>query len=209
MNASLMSDGRPGGRPFERLTHWLWKRQGFIWGALTNVVTTSLAYSVAPHAQLAHLMIIHLLGAVLISTRYGMGVSTFTAVTGALAFDYYCIPPIFAFALPDPHSVITFAGMLVVALAVCWLNQGLRLQRAAARESEARTHALCELSLDLSQVTGRAELSARAERHLQRLFGPNTRLVLEPNTEGRPGIELLPVGPPSEVLGYVLVDRHN
>jgi K+-sensing histidine kinase KdpD len=123
---------------------------GFVWGALTNVITTSLAFWVAPHAQLAHLMIIHLLGAVLISTRFGMAVSTFTAITGALAFDYYCIPPIFAFALPDPHSVITFAGMLVVALLVCWLNQGLRLQRAAARESEARTQALCELASSAS-----------------------------------------------------------
>jgi two-component system sensor histidine kinase KdpD len=185
------------------------ERVGFVWGALTNVITTSLAFWVAPHAQLAHLMIIHLLGAVLISTRFGMAVSTFTAITGALAFDYYCIPPIFAFALPDPHSVITFAGMLVVALAVCWLNQGLRLQRAAARESEARTQALCELSLDLSQVADRSELSARAERHLQRLFGPETRLVLGPNSESQASFELQPVGPPSGVLGYVLVDRHH
>src|ERR1041384_8423522 len=74
---------------------------GFVWGALTNVATTSISFWVAPHAELAHLMIIHLLGAVLISTRFGMAVSTFTAVTGALAFDYFCIPPVFAFAMPD------------------------------------------------------------------------------------------------------------
>lgn len=182
---------------------------GFVWGALTNVITTSLAFWVAPHAQLAHLMIIHLLGAVLISTRFGMAVSTFTAITGALAFDYYCIPPIFAFALPDAHSVITFAGMLVVALSVCWLNQGLRVQRAAARESEARTQALCELSLDLSQVADRAELSSRAERHLERLFGAGARLVLGGRAEIEDDFDRQAVGEPGRPLGYVMIDRRR
>src|SRR5258706_15387450 len=91
---------------------------GFVWGALTNVVTTGIAFAVAPYAPPAHLMIIYLLGAVLISTRYGVVVSTFTAVTGALAFDYFCFPPVFAFALPDPHNVVIFAGMMLVALLV-------------------------------------------------------------------------------------------
>ena len=158
----------PGERSSERI--------GFAWGALTNVVTTTIAFWVSPHAQLAHLMIIHLLGAVLISTRYGMAVSTFTAVTGALAFDYFCIPPVFAFAMPDPRAVISFTGMLLVALLVCWLNQGLREQRAAARASEERTAALCQLTLDLSRVTSHDELFGRAQRHLRELFGEETEL---------------------------------
>jgi two-component system sensor histidine kinase KdpD len=179
---------------------------GLVWGALTNVVTTTIAFWVSPHAQLGHLMIIHLLGAVLISTRYGMVVSTLTAITGALAFDYFCIPPVFAFALPDPHSVITFAGIMLVALFVCWLNQGVREQRAAARASEARTQALCELSLDLSQVTSSEELSSRAEAHLEQLFGPGARLVLGPGSPTPAGFEKQRVGEP-EALGYVLVAR--
>ncbi len=203
MIASRPSGERPAARSLAALRGFFRERVGFVWGALTNVVTTSIAWWVAPHAQLAHLMIIHLLGAVLISTRYGMAVSTFTAVTGALAFDYFCIPPIFAFALPDPHSVITFAGMMIVALAVCWLNQGLRVQRTAARASEARTHALCELSLDLSHVAGSEELSRHAERHLKQLFGSETRLVLDARHPAPTGSELQRVGGPGTTLGYI------
>src|SRR5699024_3419375 len=118
-------------------------------------------------------------------TRYGMAVSTFTAVTGALAFDYFCIPPVFAFAMPDPHAVVSFAGMLAVALLVCWLNQGVREQRAAARESEERTQAVCQLSLDLSQVTRAQERSARAQHHLRELFGASTDLRLTPREPPR------------------------
>ncbi|HYQ29115.1 MAG TPA: ATP-binding protein [Polyangiaceae bacterium] len=176
---------------------------GFVWGALTNVVTTTIAYFVAPYAQIAHLMIIHLVGAVLVSTRYGMVISTFTAVTGALAFDYFCIPPIFAFAMPEAHSVVIFAGMLGVALLVCWLNQGLRQQRSMARDSEARTQSLCELSLDLSRVTSEAELTTRAERHLERLFGSRTRLVLGDFRERDAGHSQL-VGLGEHVYGYIL-----
>lgn len=184
------------------------ERVGFVWGALTNVVTTTVAFSVSPHAQLAHLMIIHLLGAVLISTRYGMVVSTFTAVTGVLAFDYFCIPPVFAFAMPDVHYVFSFVGMLVVALLVCWLNQGVRSQRAAAHASEQRTQALCQLSLDLSQVTGVEQLFVRAQRHLRGLFGAHAELRLtQAKAPSEPGFCYRAVEDRQERFGYIRVEQ--
>jgi two-component system sensor histidine kinase KdpD len=178
---------------------------GLVWGALTNIVTTSIAHALLPYAELAHLMIIHLLGAVLISTRYGMAVSTVTAITGALAFDYFCIPPIFAFAMPDPHSVATFAGILAVALLVCWLNQGVRLHSEAASTSEARTQALCELSLDLSHVSSVAELAERAQAHLVKLFGPGTQLLLGAARPARSDLVRQRIGAGEQVYGYVHV----
>ena len=182
------------------------ERIGFVWGALTNVLTTTIAYSVSPHAQLAHLMIIHLLGAVLISTRYGMTVSTVTAVTGVLAFDYFCIPPVFAFAMPDPRNVVSFLGMLLVALLVCWLNQGLRYQRAAARKSEERTQALCQLSLELSQVTSVEELLVRAQSHLCELFGEQAELCLtQAEPPPRAVFSTHAVGDRGDRLGYIRV----
>jgi two-component system sensor histidine kinase KdpD len=101
--------------------------------------------------------------------------------------------------------VVIFAGMMVVALFVCWLNQGLREQRAAASASEARTQALCELSLDLSHEVGQTELRSRAERHLHALFGPGTRLVLGPAVADGPGAQLQPVGD-GEPVGYIVLD---
>jgi two-component system, OmpR family, sensor histidine kinase KdpD len=203
MSASGRSDARRGAPSYEALERVLGEHLGFVWGAVTNVITTTIAFFVAPHAQLAHLIVIHLAGAVLVSTRYGMVISTFTAVTGALAFDYFCIPPIFAFALPDTHSVIIFAGMLGVALLVCWLNQGVRRQRAMARASEARTQTLCELSLDLSQVASVSELGAQAERHLAELFGTRTRLLLGERRDDTRGLQ--PVGAGDQLFGYISV----
>jgi len=209
MSASAgRSDSRYAVSAHDALARVLYEHVGFVWGALTNVVTTTIAYFVAPYAQVAHLMIIHLVGAVLVSTRYGMVISTFTAVTGALAFDYFCIPPIFAFAMPEAHSVVIFGGMLSVALLVCWLNQGLRRQRAMARASETRTQSLCELSLDLSRVTSSAELAQRAERHLVRLFGARSRLVLGEGDSPAAG-HLQPVGVDEQVFGYIRAEEDD
>lgn len=208
MCAARLSDERVNSRLRAAFGRAFPERVGFVWGALTNLVTTTIAFWVAPHAQLAHLMIIHLLGAVLISTRYEMAVSTFTAVTGVLAFDYFCIPPVFAFAMPDPHYMVSFAGMLLVALLVCWLNQGLRYQRAVARASEERTQALCQLSLDLSQVTGTEQLFVHAQRHLRELFGEHTELKFtQAEAPKAAGFRSQPIRDRRELFGYILVEQ--
>lgn len=206
MNASRASDELSRSVTHLALERAVRRHIGFVWGALTNVATTSIAYAISPYAELTHLMIIHLLGAVLISTRYGMLISTVTAITGALAFDYFCIPPIFAFALPDSQSVATFAGILMVALLVCWLNQDVRRQREAASASEARTRALCELSIDLSRVTSVEELSAQAERHLVELFGPSTTVTLGKRTDASKTGRRHPIRLGDELVGYIRSD---
>jgi two-component system sensor histidine kinase KdpD len=151
---------------------------GYLTGALVTTTATSLSLVAAPHATLAHVMVIYLLGAVLVATRYGVAVSSLTIVSSALCFDYFNIPPIFAFALPDAHSVLTLSGMLLTAVVVCSLIQRLRLQRTAARQSEARTLELCALSLDLSEVARIEELPRVAERHLGRLFTAEPRVLV-------------------------------
>ena len=161
--------------------------RGYLVGALVTAFTTTLAFNLAAHAALAHVMLIYLLGAVLVATRYGAAVSGFTIAASALCFDYFNIPPVFAFALPDAHSVLTLSGMLLTAVVVCVLLHRLRHQRTAARASEARTLALCELSLDLSEVSRIDELPRVAERHLALLFGPYSRVLLR-----GPGGELAP-----------------
>jgi two-component system sensor histidine kinase KdpD len=210
MSAARPTDERVTPRLLAMLSRVFPERVGFVWGALTNVVTTTVAFGISPHAELAHLMIINLLGAVLISTRYGMVVSTFTAVAGVLAFDYFCMPPVFAFALPDVHYVFSFVGMLLVALLVCWLNQGVRCQRAAAHASEQRTQALCQLSLDLSQVTGAEQLLVRAQRHLRGLFGARAELRLtQAEAPSELGFCYQAVDDRQERLGYIRVEQDD
>lgn len=152
--------------------------RGYWIGFVTNAATVSASIFLLPHARLEHLMILYLLGPVLIATRYGVAVSAATTLSSVLLFDYVCVPPRFAFAFPDTHSVVTLLGMLLVALMMSALLHRLRYQRTVARASEERTRALCELSLDLSDVTEAANLPTAAERHLSALFGSGALVLL-------------------------------
>lgn len=151
---------------------------GYLIAVATTAAVTTLSCLAMPHADLAHVMILHLLAPVLISTRFGLAVSTFSAVSSVLAFDYFCVPPVFAFAFPDRHSVITLVSMMLGALTLCFSLQRLRHQRTLAREREGQTRALCELSLDLSELRRSKEVAEIAERHLGLLFGHDTRVLL-------------------------------
>lgn len=166
--------------------------EGFLAGTLVTVTATSLSLVAAPHAALAHVMVIYLLGAVLIATRYGVAASSFTIAASALCFDYFNIPPVFAFALPDAHSVLTLGGMLVTAIVVCSLIQRLRYQRTAARASEARTLELCAMSLDLSEAARIEDVSRIAERHLVHLYGAEARVLVRDASGGLPLAGLSP-----------------
>jgi two-component system sensor histidine kinase KdpD len=170
-SARWQSGGTPAASLSAIKRELLLEPMGYWAGALSAGIATALAVAVAPHASLAHVMVIYLLGAVLVATRYGVAVSTFTIATSALCFDYFNIPPIFAFAIPDPHSAATLGGMLLTAIVMCSLLQRLRHQRTLARASEARTLSLCELSLDLSAVASIEALLRAAQPHLTHLFG--------------------------------------
>lgn len=163
---------------------------GYLLGALTSAASAALSLLAAPHASLAHVMVIYLLGAVLISTRFGAAVSCFTVIASTLCFDYFNIPPHFAFATPSVHDSFTLGGMLLTAVTVSFLIQRLRHQRGLARSSEARTLALCELSLDLSQVAHVEQLPDTAEAHLVKLFGSPSRVFLRdrPEALSTPGL---------------------
>lgn len=178
LQASRSSGGRQGSVTATLKRSLCAEPTGYLAGLLVTTTATSVSLVAAPHATLAHVMVIYLLGAVLIATRYGVAVSSVTIVSSALCFDYFNIPPIFAFALPDTHSVLTLGGMLLTAVVVCSLIQRLRWQRTLARDSEARTLELCALSLDLSEVGRLEELPRVAERHLARLFGAEPRVLV-------------------------------
>jgi two-component system sensor histidine kinase KdpD len=105
-------------------------------GGLAALASSVISLFGRPYLDQADLIMIHLLAVVMISTRFRVGPSMFTAVVSALAFDYFFIPPLFAFAPPDLKSVVTFTVMLIVAGVISGLNQRLRRRERDAREAE-------------------------------------------------------------------------
>ena len=114
---------------------------------------------------------IYLLGVLLVSLRFNVKVSIFAAVASILSFDFFFIPPLFAFALSDGKRTLTFLAMIVVAAVVSGLNERLRHQEKLARRTAATRETLYQLNVELAAAGHPRQLAAATTRRLERLFG--------------------------------------
>ena len=149
---------------------------------------TGLSFWVEPFVTLEDLTMIHLLGIVLIAMRASVRVSMTAAIGGVLAFDYFFIPPAFAFAWADAKNSLTFALMLIVAGVISGLNQRLRDQEQVARDLAFRAETLYALKVDLARGTDPQQLAAATRRHLERLFGTRVEVLLGAPPSGVNGL---------------------
>jgi two-component system sensor histidine kinase KdpD len=139
---------------------------------------TLCAFLVRDYAPIADLAMIQLLGVVMAAARFSVRASVVACIAGILAFDFFFIPPRFAFAWTDTKSSLTFIAMLVVAFMISGLNQRLREQEQAARAAALRAEALYQLSAELSGTNDPKLLAAIAARHLEKLFSARVTILL-------------------------------
>jgi two-component system sensor histidine kinase KdpD len=124
--------------------------------------------------ELTNIVMFFLLAVVGVGWFYGRGPAVAAAFVGVALFNFFFVPPRFSFAVADGEFLVTFAVMLVVALAIGQLTAGLKVQAEAATLREHRMRGLYEMSRDLSaalmpeqvaEIGGRflfAEFSARS-----------------------------------------------
>ncbi|HEX8385138.1 MAG TPA: DUF4118 domain-containing protein, partial [Rubricoccaceae bacterium] len=118
-----------------------------------------------------------------VSLRLGRGPSALAAVTAALAYNFFFIPPRLTF-LVQPSYVVTSGGMLVVALVVAALAARVRDGADAARERERRTDALYRLARDLVAVQRTPEVLKRTVARVGETFAVHA-VALLPDEGGR------------------------
>jgi K+-sensing histidine kinase KdpD len=111
---------------------------GYLFGGAVVAASTGFSSLVSRKLQLSDLVMINLLGVVAVSTRFGIGPSLFTAALTALSFDYFFIPPVFAFAPSDLESTITLGVMITVAAIISGLGERTRRQHATAQAREVQ-----------------------------------------------------------------------
>jgi K+-sensing histidine kinase KdpD len=156
---------KPAGRFLQsRAVAALWQ-----YGAALIVVgvCTLIAIPLRPHLAAANLVMLYLIGVVGVAAKLRRQVALFASVVSVAAFDFFCVPHYFSFAVADSEYLITLAAMLAVALLISGMTSRIRVQEAAAAEREARVEAesmrtslLSAVSHDLrtplSSITGAA-----------------------------------------------------
>ncbi|MCU1336256.1 MAG: kdpD [Bryobacterales bacterium] len=174
--------------------------------ATATVATVLLRDTLAP----TNLAMIYLGGVVAVAMRCSRRISVISSFLSVAAFDFFCVPPYLTFAVSDYQYVLTFAGMLIVALVISTQTVRLREHAAHAAAAQARTEALYRLSSRLAGETRVFEAARAATALAEEVFG--ARAVMFLPEDGRLSFrrrtsDVLPVPPSEESIAQWVFDN--
>jgi two-component system, OmpR family, sensor histidine kinase KdpD len=138
--------------------------------------STLVSLALRSHLAPVNLAMVYLLGVVGIAMRCRRGVAVAASFLSVAAFDFFCVPPYLTFVVADTEYLVTFAGMLVVALVVSTQTDRIRRHAIQAEEREARTQALYRLSRSLAGETRVFEAARAAATIAEEVF--HTQVVI-------------------------------
>ena len=159
------------------------RRLRYVWALGACAVTTAIALALVPYFDLANLVMLFLLSVVLAGMRWGRGPGVLAAFVNVAAFDFFCVPPRFSFAVSDAQYLLTFAIMLAVALIIGQMTAGLRYQARVAAYREERSRALYEFARDLSSLLQTDEVVATTTRSIGRTFRGDVAIYVLDDTD--------------------------
>ena len=143
-----------------------------------------IALPLRRHIEIANIAMLYLLSVVVVAVRAGRGPSVAASILGVAAFDFFCVPPYFTFAVSDTEYLVTFVVMLVVALTVTHLTAGMRYQARVAAYRERRAASLYEMSRELSGALTTEQILEIAVQHVQGVFEAPAAVLL-PEDHGK------------------------
>ena len=166
---------------------------------LASAATALIASPLHDVFELSNIVMLFLLSVVGVAMFLGRGPAVLAAIMNVLAFDWFFVPPRFAFAVADAQYVFTFVVMLTVGLVVGQLTAGLRHQATFAGEGEERARRLFEMARELSAALAPEQVVEIGERFVAAaLRGKTAVLTLDEDetltaqqaSEERPEIDL-------------------
>jgi two-component system sensor histidine kinase KdpD len=139
--------------------------EAIIASAIVAVVTV-LGLVVIGREDPTNVVIVYLFAIAAVSIRFGHRAAIVAAIESALCTDYYFLKPYGSFELASGREIFTFAGMFVTAVFLSSLQERLRKQARAARQSERRTESLYALARELVDAPSVDVLCARAAEQI-------------------------------------------
>jgi two-component system sensor histidine kinase KdpD len=121
---------------------------GVLVAAVAVAATTAVIYPLRKHIPVVSTGPLYLLGVLLVSTYWGLGLGVLTSVASAAAFNFFHIPPTGRFSIADPQNWLALGVYFVAAVVVSTLADAAR---ARALEAERR-RGEADLSADLARL---------------------------------------------------------
>ncbi len=110
---------------------------------------------------------------------YGTGPILLAATLCAIIWDYFFIPPQFTLHIGKPEDMLMLTMFFIIALLNGTLTSRVRRQEKKIRIREERTHALYQLTRELTMAPGIDEVSKIAVRYIQKYFNLDCAIILK------------------------------
>ena len=110
---------------------------------------------------------------------YGTGPILLAATLSALIWDFFFIPPQFTLHIGKAEDVLMLIMFFIIALLNGILTSRVRRQEKKIRIREERTHALYQLTRELTTGSGINEVSKIAVRYIQKYFNLDCAIILK------------------------------
>jgi len=110
---------------------------------------------------------------------FGTGPILLAATLSALIWDYFFIPPQFAISISQPEDVLMFIMFFIIAMLNGILTSRIRRQEKKIRIREERTHALYQLTRELTMASGIEEVSKISSQYIQKYFRLDCAIILK------------------------------
>lgn len=147
-------------------------------------VVTVAAFLFAPIVGAHATALIFLLTVVLLALFVERGPTLAAAAVSALLWEFFFLPPVFAFRINHFEDTMLFGMYFVVALVLGHLTTRIRSQEEAERERETRATALYLLTRDLNEAAGLDQMVQRIVQHLESCFKAQIAVVLPERDTG-------------------------
>ena len=115
-----------------------------------------------PVFERANLIMVYLVGVMWVAVSLGRGPAILASFLSVATFDFFFVPPRFAFGVSDTQYLVTFGVMLLAAIVIGTLAARLQAQLRSARIDEHRSDALAKFSRELVALQDRDRILAAA-----------------------------------------------
>jgi two-component system sensor histidine kinase KdpD len=110
---------------------------------------------------------------------FGTGPILLAATLSAIIWDYFFIPPQFTLHVQLPIDMLMLVMFFIIALLNGILTSRVRRQEKKIRIREERTHALYQITRELTMASGIDEVSKIAIRYIQKYFNLDCAIILK------------------------------
>jgi two-component system sensor histidine kinase KdpD len=110
---------------------------------------------------------------------FGTGPILLSATLSALIWDFFFLPPPYTLHVDKPEDMLMLIMFFIIALLSGVLTSRIRRQEMKIRIREERTHALYQLTRELSIASGIEEVIGIARKGIKNYFNLSSRILLK------------------------------